>query len=99
MLGLIMYEGKFENSNIAVEIKRGSLILDVRNFQCPIPVIRTKNKLKTLKTGDLIVVFTTDPIAPLDIQHFCNTNGHVVLEMIFDKNEGGHKFLIKKGSK
>ncbi|WP_300349594.1 sulfurtransferase TusA family protein [uncultured Alcanivorax sp.] len=54
--------------------------LDVRRMLCPMPVIKTQNKVRTLATGDCLRVVCTDPGALNDIPAWCRINGHEVLE-------------------
>jgi len=61
--------------------------LDVRNFLCPIPVIRTQNMAKTLADGDILKVICTDPGALSDIPAWCRINGHSVVDTQKDDKE------------
>ena len=54
--------------------------LDARKSLCPMPVIKTQNKVAELKTGDVLVVTCTDPGALNDIPAWCRINGHQVIE-------------------
>ena len=45
-------------------------------------------------SGAILTVETTDPLAIIDIPHFCNENGHTLLSS--DKTDGGHRFVIRK---
>lgn len=54
--------------------------LDARNLLCPLPVIRTQDRVATLASGDVLEVFCTDPGALNDIPAWCRLNGHRVLE-------------------
>lgn len=54
--------------------------LDARNSLCPMPVIKTQNKVAELQTGDLLEVTCTDPGALNDIPAWCRINGHAVVE-------------------
>jgi len=54
--------------------------LDARRMFCPMPVIRTQDKIKLLNTGDTLEVVSTDPGALNDIPAWCRINGHKVLE-------------------
>lgn len=54
--------------------------LDVRRLLCPIPVIRTQNRVKTLAEGDELLVLATDPGVLSDVPAWCRINGHTVLE-------------------
>ncbi len=54
--------------------------LNARRLLCPLPVIRTQDKVKTLSTGDILTVECTDPGVMQDIPAWCRINGHLVLE-------------------
>lgn len=54
--------------------------LDARRLLCPLPVIRTQNKVKELAHGDRLIVYCTDPGVMQDIPSWCRINGHRVLE-------------------
>ena len=61
--------------------------LDARNSLCPMPVIKTQNKVAELKTGDLLEVTCTDPGVLSDIPAWCRINGHIVKETTEKDNE------------
>lgn len=54
--------------------------LDARRLICPMPVIRTQDRVATLEAGDTLEVTCTDPGALNDIPAWCRINGHQVLE-------------------
>lgn len=54
--------------------------LDARRMLCPMPVIRTQDRVNALQAGDQLTVFCTDPGALNDIPAWCRINGHKVLE-------------------
>ena len=56
-------------------------ILDARRILCPLPVIRTQDKVATLSPGDLLEVTATDPGVKVDIPTWCRINGHKVVEI------------------
>ncbi len=64
--------------------------LDARRLLCPLPVIRTQDKVKQLKTGDRLEVICTDPGAMQDIPAWCRINDHKVLEII----SGNYEYII-----
>jgi tRNA 2-thiouridine synthesizing protein A len=53
--------------------------LDARRLLCPMPVIKTQNKVKDLETGDILDVFCTDPGALSDIPAWARINGHEII--------------------
>ena len=67
---------------------------DLRGLKCPLPVLKTRRKMSSMASGALIRVETTDPLAGIDIPHFCNEDGHQLLET--EKTETGHRFLIRR---
>lgn len=52
--------------------------LDARQLICPMPVIRTQDRIKTLAAGDRLTVICSDPGAKNDIPAWCRINGHRV---------------------
>lgn len=67
---------------------------DLRGLKCPLPVLKTRRRLRDMPSGAELTVETTDPLAGLDIPHFCNQDGHELVQS--EKTETGHKFLIRK---
>ncbi len=61
--------------------------LDARRLLCPMPVIRTQNKVAELAPGDRLEVLCTDPGAKADIPAWCRINGHRVIEIRERGNE------------
>jgi tRNA 2-thiouridine synthesizing protein A len=68
---------------------------DLRGLKCPLPVLRTAKRLTSMATGETLLVETSDPLAIIDIPHFCTENGHALLDSA--KTADGHRFLIRKG--
>jgi len=54
--------------------------LDARRTLCPMPVIKTQDKIASLSAGDILQVTCTDPGALNDIPAWCRINGHRVIE-------------------
>ncbi len=55
--------------------------LDARRLLCPLPVIRTQNRIQSLQEGDILEVICTDPGASHDIPAWCRIHGHEVMEL------------------
>lgn len=53
--------------------------LNARRLLCPMPVIKTQDKVASLAPGDTLEVVCTDPGALNDIPAWCRINGHKVL--------------------
>jgi tRNA 2-thiouridine synthesizing protein A len=62
-------------------------ILDARRLLCPLPVIRTQDRVKEMLPGQQLEVICTDPGVMQDIPAWCRINGHQVLETTADEGE------------
>lgn len=71
--------------------------LDTSGLTCPLPVLRTRRKLAELEAGDLLRVIATDPLAKLDMAHFCQEAGH---ELVSSVEQDQHLiFLIRHSTR
>jgi tRNA 2-thiouridine synthesizing protein A len=61
--------------------------LNARRLLCPLPVIRTQDKVKQMNVGDQLEVICTDPGVMQDIPAWCRINGHKILETRAHDNE------------
>ena len=53
--------------------------LDARHLSCPLPILRAKNSLSTMSSGQVLLVTATDNGAPRDFEEFCRQTGNVLL--------------------
>ena len=53
--------------------------LDVRRLLCPLPVIRTQDRVAQLLPGAVLEVLCTDPGVLHDIPAWCRIHGHQYL--------------------
>ncbi|MBZ0230203.1 MAG: sulfurtransferase TusA family protein [Bauldia sp.] len=72
-------------------------MLDTRGLACPLPVLKARKALEALPPGARLLVEATDPLAALDIPHFCGQAGHALSAV--EARNGVHRFVItKKGA-
>lgn len=69
--------------------------LDLKGLKCPLPVLKARKALRTMAPGALLALETTDPLAGIDIPHFCGEDGHELVSQ--ERRDTGHAFLIRKG--
>jgi tRNA 2-thiouridine synthesizing protein A len=60
-------------------------------MKCPLPVLKARKLMKDLPNGDVLEIHATDPGAPADFKHFCDTTGHRLL----DSKEADGVFVIR----
>jgi len=53
-------------------------IMNLRGLKCPLPALRVRKMLSSLKTGDLIVAECTDPLTAIDIPNLLRRTGDVL---------------------
>lgn len=72
-----------------------AIFYDLKGLKCPLPVLKTRRRLADMTPGEELLIETSDPLAGIDIPHFCNEDGHELL--VQEKIETGHRFRIRKG--
>lgn len=55
--------------------------LDARNILCPLPVIRTQDRVESMAQGDYLQILCTDHGVINDIPAWCRINGHEVVSI------------------
>ncbi|WP_305987907.1 sulfurtransferase TusA family protein [Roseibium sp. MMSF_3544] len=70
--------------------------LDLKGLKCPLPALKTRKAMTRLEHGEKLVVLTTDPMAEIDIPHFCQEAGHTLISR--ERTDFGHRFLLSKGT-
>jgi len=69
--------------------------IDVRGLKCPLPVLKAAKRMQPHPAGTRFLVIATDPMAAIDVPHFCNENGH---KLVADSRDGEDlRFEIEKG--
>ena len=69
-------------------------VLDATGLRCPIPVLRARKRLKAMAPGDRLEVLTDDPASPIDMRHFCATEGHDIVEA--HETDAPYRFVIAR---
>ena len=71
--------------------------IDARGLLCPLPVLRLRKRLLTLPAGGRVRLIATDPAAVIDVPHFCQQGGHMLIasETLPD---GATAWLVGRGA-
>ncbi|MFO7960748.1 MAG: sulfurtransferase TusA family protein [Nitriliruptoraceae bacterium] len=70
--------------------------LDCSGLACPMPIVKTRQAMDGLSTGDLLEVISTDRGSCTDIPAWTQSTGHT-LEEQREEAGGRYVFLIQKG--
>ena len=69
--------------------------IDCAGLLCPLPVLKARKRLLQMPEGSLLYVRATDPMAAIDLPHFCTEAGH---SLITTTQEGDVQiYLIRRG--
>ncbi len=68
--------------------------LDATGLLCPLPVLKARKRLESLKPGETLTLIATDPVSVIDVPHFCNEQGHELLS--HEAQNGRHIFRIRR---
>ena len=55
-------------------------IIDCEGLLCPLPVLKARKRLLQMAEGTVLCVRATDPMAAIDMPHFCVEAGHRLLK-------------------
>lgn len=68
--------------------------LDLTGLKCPLPALKTRKALKSVKLGDFLEVRCTDPLSVIDIPNLIRETGDKV--EITERGQDRIVFLIEK---
>ena len=69
--------------------------LDVRNFVCPIPILKSREALKALKVNQVLEILTTDPGSKSDIPAWARVTGQELL-VFEERGPNDFRFLVRR---
>jgi len=69
--------------------------IDAIGMLCPLPVLKLRKRLQGHGSGAVVRLLADDPAAVIDVPHFCNEQGHELIEVA--QGEQGQSYLVRKG--
>ena len=71
-------------------------VLDARELQCPMPLLKAKRALNAMTAGEQLQVLATDQGSVRDFEVFCQQSGNLLLSS--DERDGVYIHLLQKGT-
>lgn len=71
-------------------------VIDARDLLCPLPVLRLRKALLDIPVGARLILLATDPMAVVDVPHYCREAGHV-MSGLRDLGAGVCEFTVERG--
>jgi len=60
-------------------VKDGFIIIDARGHRCPVPALKLRRQMELADDKHGFILWANDPMAQIDIPHFCNQNNCLLL--------------------
>ena len=74
---------------------RAEQALDATGLLCPEPLMLVRNRIREMRSGEVLQIVATDPSTGRDFSNFCRFLGHELLEQ---RQEGDvYHYRIRKG--
>ena len=68
--------------------------VDARGLACPMPIVKTAMRIKTVPPGEFVEVLTTDPGSVKDLAAWSRATGNALVAQ--SVNDGIYRFTIQR---
>ena len=72
-----------------------SLVINTSGLKCPLPLLKVQKNIKSLRRGSQALIIADDPMAEIDLKHFCLNNNYI-LTTVKNKQDGERQFFSLK---
>ena len=76
-------------------IKDYYMVIDTTGLRCPLPVLKVRKNLPTLKKTDLVLIIADDPLAEIDLRHFCSVKNYEIIKISSNQSDKKQYYEIK----
>ena len=73
-----------------------SLVINTSGLRCPLPLLKVQKTIKSLRRGSEALIIADDPMAEIDLKHFCLNNNYILTELKNEQDGGRQFFSLKK---
>lgn len=68
--------------------------IDCLGLFCPMPILKTREAMKTLRIGQVLEMISDDPASEPDMRSWSTKTGHELLEV--ERDGAVYRFLVRK---
>lgn len=68
--------------------------VDALGLLCPMPIIKTAQKMKEIKSGEILEIISDDPGIKEDMPAWCKSTGNELIDI--EESEGEFRVRVKK---
>ena len=76
--------------------KKYSPVINTSGLRCPLPLLKVQKSIKSFGKGSEALIITDDPLAEIDLKHFCLNNNYILTEVKNEQDGGRQFFSLKK---
>ena len=74
------------------------MVIDTTGLRCPLPVLKVRKNLPILKKTDLVLIITDDPLAEIDLRHFCSVKSYEIKKITLNQYDKKQYYEIKRNN-
>ena len=71
------------------------MVIDTTGLRCPLPVLKVRKNLPILDKADLVLIIADDPLAEIDLRHFCNDKSYKIKKIPSNQSDKKQYYEIK----
>ena len=75
--------------------KKYPLVINTIGLRCPLPLLKVQKNINSLRKNHEALIITDDPMAEIDLKHFCLNNNYLLEEIKDYQSVDEQFFLIK----
>ena len=72
-----------------------NLTLEAEGLRCPEPVMMIRKSIRSMRSGEVLLIIADDPSTKRDVPTFCEFMDHYLLDA--DTSQIPYRYWIKKG--
>ena len=72
------------------------IVIDTTGLRCPLPVLKVRKNLPILKKKDLALIIADDPLAEIDLRHFCSIKSYEIKNISASKSDKKQYYEIMR---
>ena len=72
------------------------IVIDTTGLRCPLPVLKVRKNLPILKKKDLALIIADDPLAEIDLRHFCSIKSYEIKNISANKSHKKQYYEIMR---
>ncbi len=75
--------------------KKYSVVINTTGLRCPLPLLKVQKNIDSLRKNCEALIITDDPMAEVDLKHFCSNNNYLLKEIKNNQGDDEQFFSIK----